>query len=64
MDHGKGVVGVAVGAKSGFSNATAFDLNGGLQVADGATEKSRIDLGDQVRRTNDHACDGDQLINI
>ena len=64
VDHGKGVVGVAVGAESGLSDTATFDLDGGLQMADGATEKSRVDLRDQVGRANNHACDGDELINI
>ena len=58
------MVGVAVGAESGLSDAAAFNLNGGLQMADGATEESRVDLRNQVGRANDHASDGDQLINI
>ncbi len=64
VDHGEGMVGVTMSAESWLSDTASFNLNGGLQVADGATEESRVDLGDEVRRANDHTSDGDQLINI
>jgi hypothetical protein len=33
-------------------------------VADGAAEEANVDLRDQVGRADDHAGDGDQLINV
>lgn len=64
MDEGERVVGVAVSTQSWFSNAATLNLDDGLQVADGTTEKTATDLGDQVWGSDDHASDCDQLINV
>lgn len=64
VDEGEGMVGVAVRAEGRLGDAAALDLDGRLQVTDGASEEGRVDLGNQVRSTDDHTGDGDQLINI
>jgi len=64
VDENEGVVGVAVSAEGRLGDAASLDLDDGLQVADGATEEAATDLRNQVGRADDHAGDGDQLVDV
>ena len=58
------MVGVAMSAEGWFGDTASLNLDRCLQVADGATEEGRVDLGDEIGRADHHASDRDQLINI
>lgn len=55
---------VAVGADGGLAYATAVDLHHTRQGAHDALEEGLAHLGNDVGRSNDHARDGDQLIDV
>ena len=64
VDEREGVVGVAVSAEGRLGDAAALHLDVGLQVAHGAAEEAATDLGNQVGGADDHARDGDQLVDV
>ena len=58
------MVGVAVGAKGGLGDPTLFNLDRTLEVADGAPEQSLVHFWHQVRHSDHHSGDGDQLVRV
>lgn len=58
------VVGVAVGAQSGLMNATTINLDGRCERTNDALEESLTHFWDDVGRSDYHAADRDQLINV
>ena len=64
MYHHVGVVGVTVGTERGFCDTAALNLHSHGVLAHGALEERLAHLGDQRGGSDDHALDGDQLVNI
>lgn len=64
VNHSEGVRGVAVRAQGRLSDAAAVDFHRRCERAHMAPEKGLAHLGDDVGRSDHHATDGDQLVNV
>lgn len=64
MDERQAVGVVTVSAHSRLRDAPAVHLHAGAEGAHLALEERLLHLGDQLRRSDHHAADGDQLINV
>ena len=62
--HHVGVVGVTVGTERGFCDAATFYLHSHGVLAHGALEERLAHLWYQRGGSDDHALNGDQLVNI
>lgn len=64
MDERQAVGVVTVAAHSRLCDAPAVHLHAGAEGAHLALEERLLHLGDQLRRSDHHAADGDQLIDV